>query len=138
MSANDTVVRMDRVRNVRDANENQLDTKLDHAPIGKPTRRLSDPLPEAQPPEQFVKELTNHIVKSAAANVGPFYEELLAGRIPIEGLREWIKQWYFDSRTFPSVIAQIAASATYYYDARQFMGAKKDPNWKKFWTAAAQ
>lgn len=123
MSSNDNVVRMERVRDVREANEAHLDIKLDHAPIGKPTRRLSDPLPTALPPEQFVKELTNHIVKSAAANVGPFYEELIAGRIPIEGLREWIKQWYFDSRTFPSVIAQIAANATYYYDARQFMGA---------------
>jgi pyrroloquinoline quinone (PQQ) biosynthesis protein C len=60
---------------------------------------------------------------SGAANIGPFYERLISQEIPLEGIQEWIKQWYFDSRTFPSVIAQIAANATYFYDARQFMGA---------------
>lgn len=123
MSSNENMVPAGRVRDAREANEGLLDARLDHAPIGRPTRRLSDAPLVALPPEQFVKDLTHHIVKSSAANIGPFYEELIAGRIPIEGLREWIKQWYFDSRTFPSVIAQIAANATYYYDVRQFMGA---------------
>lgn len=117
------MISSERVRSTRTLHESSLDHRLDHAPVGKPTRRLNDPLPEALPPEVFVRELTDRIVRSAAANIGPFYERLLAGDLSIEGVREWIKQWYFDSRTFPAVIAQITASCTYFYDARQFMGA---------------
>ncbi|WP_438014237.1 iron-containing redox enzyme family protein [Sorangium sp. So ce315] len=113
----------ERVRDARNAGAVHLSAELDHAPVGRPTRRLDEPLPPALPPDRFVRELTDHIRESGAANIGPFYEALLGGRIPIDGLRDWVKQWYFDSRTFPSVIAQIAASATYFYDARQFMGA---------------
>ncbi|WP_206797387.1 TenA family transcriptional regulator [Amycolatopsis sp. MtRt-6] len=111
------------VRQVRNEFEGALNASLDHAPVGRPTDRLGDPVPEALPPEQFVQELTDEIMGSAAANIGPFYERLIAEEIPIEGLRDWVKQWYIDARTFPSVIAQICANATYHYDARQFMGA---------------
>jgi len=96
---------------------------LAHATVGKPSARLSDPLPEAMDPDTFVKELTQEVLNSAAANIGPFYERLIAKQIPIEGVREWVKQWYIDSRMFPSVIGQIAANAGYFYDARQVMGA---------------
>ncbi|MDI3291368.1 iron-containing redox enzyme family protein [Polyangium sp. 15x6] len=113
----------ERVRTTRDASEPLLDSRLEHAPIGKPTRPLRESLPQAVPPDQFVREITDHVVRSGAANIGPFYAALIGGHIPIEGLRDWVKQWYFDSRTFPSVIAQIAANCTYFYDARQFMGA---------------
>jgi pyrroloquinoline quinone (PQQ) biosynthesis protein C len=111
------------VRTRRDKYEGHLAANLDHAVVGKPYQRLDEPLPEALPPEQFVKELTDAVVSSAAANIGPFYERLITGRIPREGVQEWVKQWYFDARTFPSVIAQITANCTYFYDARQFMGA---------------
>lgn len=96
---------------------------LAHAPMGKPSARLSDPLPQVQDPETFVKELTAEVLSSAAANIGPFYERLINKQIPLEGIKEWIKQWYIDSRMFPSVIGQIAANAGYFYDARQIMGA---------------
>ncbi|WP_242910599.1 TenA family transcriptional regulator [Actinomadura terrae] len=111
------------VRQVRDRHEGELQHELDHAPIGTPSTRLTDPVPVALPPEQFVKELTDEVMNSAAANIGPFYERLIAQQVPLEGVREWVKQWYIDARIFPSVIAQICANATYFYDARQFMGA---------------
>jgi len=66
---------------------------LAHAPIGKPTTRLSDPPPKAQDPDEFVKELTAEVLNSAAANIGPFYERLIGKRIPLEGVQEWVKQW---------------------------------------------
>lgn len=122
MKSNETI-HAERVRKTREAGEPQLDSRLEHAPVGSPTRPLREPLPQALPPDQFVREITEHVVRSGAANIGPFYAALIGGRIPIEGLRDWVKQWYFDARTFPSVIAQIAANATYHYDARQFMGA---------------
>ncbi|WP_188316938.1 iron-containing redox enzyme family protein [Solihabitans fulvus] len=96
---------------------------LAHATVGKPSTRLSDPLPQAQDPGDFVDGLTNEVLTSAAANIGPFYERLIAGRIPLSGVQAWVKQWYVDSRMFPSVIGQIAANAGYFYDARQVMGA---------------
>lgn len=99
------------------------DDVLAHAPVGKPTARLSDPLPHAQDPDEFVKDLTADVLNSAAANIGPFYERFIAKRIPLEGIQEWVKQWYIDSRMFPSVIGQIAANCGYFYDARQVMGA---------------
>lgn len=111
------------VRTVRDENEHHLQANLDHAPVGKPSVRLSDPLPPALSPDEFVDDLAQSVRSSAAANIGPFYERLIAGDLSLEQVQEWVKQWYIDARTFPSVIAQIAANATYYYDARQFMGA---------------
>jgi len=113
----------ENVRQMRDRHADELRADLDHAPVGTPSTRLSDPLPAVLPPEQFVKELTDEVMGSAAANIGPFYERLISKQVPIEGVREWVKQWYIDARIFPSVIAQIAANATYFYDARQFMGA---------------
>ncbi|MFI5781679.1 TenA family transcriptional regulator [Nocardia sp. NPDC051570] len=114
---------MPNVRDTRTEHEAELNANLDHAPIGKPQTRLSEPLPPELPPDEFVKELTNEVMNSAAANIGPFYEQLIAKKIPIEGVRDWVKQWYIDARIFPSVIAQIAANSYYFYDARQFMGA---------------
>jgi pyrroloquinoline quinone (PQQ) biosynthesis protein C len=111
------------VRQVRDRHADELKPSLDHAPVGMPTTRLTDPLPEALPPDEFVKQLTDEVTGSAAANIGPFYERLIAEQIPLEGVQEWVKQWYIDSRMFPSVIAHITANAGYFYDARQFMGA---------------
>jgi glutamate dehydrogenase (NAD(P)+) len=96
---------------------------LAHATVGKPSDRLTDPLPAAMDPQEFVDQLTAEVLNSAAANIGPFYERLIAQQIPLEGVREWVKQWYIDSRMFPSVIGQIAANAGYFYDARQVMGA---------------
>jgi pyrroloquinoline quinone (PQQ) biosynthesis protein C len=115
--------RHDTVRQVRDRHAGELSSSLDHAPVGTPSTRLTDPLPEAMPPDAFVKQLTDEVLGSAAANIGPFYERLIAEEIPLEGVQEWVKQWYIDARTFPSVIAQITANCTYFYDARQFMGA---------------
>lgn len=112
----------ERARSVRDRSEAGLAPNLDHAPVGRPTVRLNDPSPPALPPAEFVQELTDTVLRSPAATIGPFYDRLIAEEIPIEGIREWVKQWYFDARQFPSVIAQITANATYYYDARQFMG----------------
>jgi pyrroloquinoline quinone (PQQ) biosynthesis protein C len=111
------------VRMIREENEHHLAPNLDHATVGKPSDRLSDPLPPTLSPDDFVDELTNHVLTSAAANIGPFYERLIARQLPLEAVQDWIKQWYIDARTFPAVIAQIAANATYFYDARQFMGA---------------
>lgn len=102
---------------------NDLGPDLAHATVGKPSSRLTDPLPVAQDPKEFVDELTAEVLNSAAANIGPFYERLIAQRIPLKGVQEWVKQWYIDSRMFPSVIGQIAANAGYFYDARQVMGA---------------
>ncbi|MEO6503182.1 MAG: iron-containing redox enzyme family protein [Jatrophihabitantaceae bacterium] len=99
------------------------DDALSHAPVGLMTARLSDPPPRLQDPDEFVKELTSEVLNSAAANIGPFYERLISNKIPREGIQEWVKQWYIDSRMFPSVIGQIAANAGYFYDARQVMGA---------------
>jgi pyrroloquinoline quinone (PQQ) biosynthesis protein C len=114
---------MATVRETRTEHESELNVNLDHAPIGKPSARLSDPLPPELSPDDFVKELTETVMGSPDATIGPFYEQLIAKRIPIEGVREWIKQWYIDARIFPSTIGQIAANAYYFYDARQFMGA---------------
>lgn len=111
------------VRMIRDEKEHNLAPNLDHAPVGKPSARLSDPLPPVLSPDDFLAELTDHVVTSAAANIGPFYERLIAGELSLEQVQEWVKQWYIDARTFPSVIAQICANCTYFYDARQFMGA---------------
>lgn len=111
------------VRTIREENEAHLEPNLDHAPVGKPSDRLSDPQPPELSPDAFLDELTNHVVTSAAANIGPFYERLIAGQLSLEQVQEWVKQWYIDARTFPSVIAQICANCTYFYDARQFMGA---------------
>ena len=116
------VATRERARSVRDRSQAGLTPDLDHAPVGRPTVRLTDPLPAALPPAQFVQELTDTVLKSPAATIGPFYDRLIAEEIPIEGIREWVKQWYFDARQFPSVIAQITANALYHYDARQFMG----------------
>lgn len=113
----------ENVRTIRDRSEAHLAPNLDHAPVGRPHRRLSDPLPAALEPDAFIREITSMVVGSGPANIGPFYERLLAGTIPLEGMRDWVKQWYFDARTFPSVIAQITANCTYFYDARQFFGA---------------
>jgi hypothetical protein len=98
-----------------------LESNLAHATIGKPSARLGDPLPVAQDPKAFVEELTAEVLNSAAANIGPFYERMLDKRIPLEGIQEWVKQWYIDSRMFPSVIGQIAANAGYFYDAHVFL-----------------
>ncbi|GAA1931260.1 TenA family transcriptional regulator [Streptantibioticus ferralitis] len=114
---------MANVRETRTEHESEFDSNLDHAPIGKPQTRLGEALPAELSPDDFVKELTNEVMNSAAANIGPFYEQLIAKKVPIEGAREWVKQWYIDSRIFPSVIAQIAANSYYFYDARQYMGA---------------
>jgi pyrroloquinoline quinone (PQQ) biosynthesis protein C len=111
------------VRQSRNANAKSLQAALDHAAVGTPMTRLSDPLPEALSPDDFAKEITDEVMNSPAANIGPFYERLIAEEIPLEGIQEWVKQWYVDARMFPSVIAQIAASCAYHYDARQFMGA---------------
>jgi pyrroloquinoline quinone (PQQ) biosynthesis protein C len=111
------------VRHSRTEHEAELHASLDHAPVGWPMTRLADPLPEALSPDEFAKELTDEVMGSPDANIGPFYERLIAEEVPLEGAREWVKQWYIDSRMFPSVIAQITASAGYHYDARQFMGA---------------
>jgi pyrroloquinoline quinone (PQQ) biosynthesis protein C len=99
------------------------DQLLSHATVGSMTARLTDPLRPVQDPDEFVKELTAEVLNSAAANIGPFYERLIANRVSREGVQEWVKQWYIDSRMFPSVIGQIAANAGYFYDARQVMGA---------------
>lgn len=111
------------VRQSRDEHARALPAALDHAAVGTPMTRLTDPLPEALSPDDFAKELTDEVMGSPAANIGPFYERLIAEEVPLEGVREWVKQWYVDARMFPSVIAQIAASCGYHYDARQFMGA---------------
>lgn len=111
------------VRQARDQYASELSTALDHAAVGTPMTRLTDPAPEALPPDDFVKELTDTVMGSPEANIGPFYERLIAEEVPIEGAREWVKQWYIDARMFPSVIAQITANCGYHYDARQFMGA---------------
>lgn len=100
-----------------------IDQHLTHAPVGLMMDRLSDAVRPAQDPDEFVKELTAEVLNSAAANIGPFYERLIGNRVPLEGVQEWVKQWYIDSRMFPSVIGQIAANAGYFYDARQIMGA---------------
>src|SRR6185503_8904911 len=84
------------------------DQVLSHATVGSMTARLTDPLRPAQDPDEFVKELTAEVLNSAAANIGPFYERLIANRVSREGVQEWVKQWYIDSRMFPSVIGQIA------------------------------
>lgn len=99
------------------------DDPLAHAPIGYPMARLTDPLPAAKPPEAFVEELMASVLTSPAANIGPFYEHFLAGGLSADTVRQWVKQWYFDARMFPSVIGQIAANAGYFSDARMIMGA---------------
>jgi pyrroloquinoline quinone (PQQ) biosynthesis protein C len=111
------------VRQARTEHAGELQANLDHAPVGWPMTRLADPPPAAVSPDDFAKELTDEVMGSPDANIGPFYERLIAEEVPLEGAREWVKQWYIDARMFPSVIAQITASAGYHYDARQFMGA---------------
>jgi pyrroloquinoline quinone (PQQ) biosynthesis protein C len=111
------------VRQSRDQHAEAFQANLDHAPVGTPMTRLGEPIPEALSPDDFAKELTDEVMNSPAANIGPFYERLIAEEVPLEGVREWVKQWYVDARMFPSVIAQITATCGYHYDARQFMGA---------------
>ncbi|MFL6651841.1 MAG: TenA family transcriptional regulator, partial [Sulfurifustaceae bacterium] len=110
------------VRDHRNLNAHHLSASLAHAPVGKPHARFSDPLPPALPPDAFLKDLTNMIVKSPAANVSTFYDHFFARQIPLAGVQEWVKQWYYDSRTYPSVIAQLTANCSYCFEARQFMG----------------
>jgi pyrroloquinoline quinone (PQQ) biosynthesis protein C len=110
------------VRTQRDRYAVHISTALDHAPVGKPHARFSDPLPPVLPPDAFLKELTHMIVKSPDANVSLFYDHLIAKRIPLDGIQQWIKQWYYDSRTYPSVIAMLAANCSYCMEGRQFMG----------------
>lgn len=111
------------VRETRDEHAGALQGELDHEPVGTPMTRLGEPLPAVKTPDDFAKELTDTVMGSPEANIGPFYERLIAEQIPLEGVQEWVKQWYIDARMFPSVIAQITASCGYHYDARQFMGA---------------
>lgn len=110
------------VRDLRNANAPRLSTSLNHAPVGKPHARMSDPLPEVMAPDAFLKDLTQMIVKSPDANVSTFYDHLIAKQLPREGVQQWIKQWYYDSRTYPSVIAQLTANMSYCMEGRQFMG----------------
>ncbi len=94
-----------------------------HHPCLPPHQRLTDPLPATLDPEAFVQSLVASIGSDEESALGPFYRALCAGRVTLEGARLWIKQWYFEARTFPPLVAQVIASCDLYYDVRQLIGA---------------
>ena len=94
-----------------------------HTVAAGPSVRLDDELPSTMPPDEFVADLIRECGQNDVANIGPFYDALFAGRVTLEGARIWVKQWYYDARAFPPLVAQIIANCDYYYDARQCFGA---------------
>lgn len=97
--------------------------ELSHHPSLGPQHRLSDPLPAQLAPDAFVDELVRMIRADKDSSVGPFYRAMFQGRLTLEGARAWIKQWYYEARTFPPLVAQVIANCDLQYDVRQLVGA---------------
>lgn len=91
-----------------------------HEQDEQPWVRLGDGPTEAMDPKVFCKQLTQQIAKSRG-NMGPFYEFLLQGKVPLEGVKDWVRQFYFDARDFTCIVAQIIANAEYAFDVRHRM-----------------
>jgi pyrroloquinoline-quinone synthase len=97
-------------------------------PVGAPA---STRFPAVPPPfmsqAEFSADLKNIVLgaqdKKHGASESPFYGWLFAGKVPREGLKTWIKQWYFEARSFPPLVAQVIAGCGWHYDIRQMMGA---------------
>jgi pyrroloquinoline quinone (PQQ) biosynthesis protein C len=107
----------------RSAREAALLAEVAHHPSLGPHGRLTDALPATLSSEAFIADLAAMLRSDTDAAIGPFYRALFDGLVTREGAQTWIKQWYYEARTFPPLVAQVIANSDVYYDARQLMGA---------------
>jgi len=72
-------------------------------------------LPEAQPPGLFVRELARQIGRDGENNIGKLLKMFYDGQLSREQVKDWVAQWYYQARAFPSLIAQLIANSAGYY-----------------------
>jgi pyrroloquinoline quinone (PQQ) biosynthesis protein C len=88
--------------------------RLDHAawaPLHFRERRL----PEAEAPAVFVRNLARQIGKDGENNISQVLKRFYDAKLSREQVRDWVKQWYYQARAFPPLIAQLVANSTGYY-----------------------
>lgn len=88
--------------------------RLDHpswALLHQPIREL---LP-AEPAKQFVHNLARQIGKDGENNIGHLLKMFYEGQLSREQVKDWVKQWYYQARAFPPLIAQLIANSSGYY-----------------------
>ena len=110
------------IREQIEKNFEHLDSSLDHPIWANPMTRFDTQLPAVKAPDDFARELSKFLNSQQEANISPFYNYLISGKLPLEGVQEWARQFYFDVRCFPTTVAQIVANANYQYDIRQVYG----------------
>ncbi|NQY99249.1 MAG: iron-containing redox enzyme family protein [Bdellovibrionales bacterium] len=93
-----------------------------HSVWGDPTKPASNVQQVAQDPKVFAQGLLDYIRTQSDADMSPFYQIFLAGKLSNEQVALWLKQFYFDVRGFPTLMAQIVANCPYHYDVRQVYG----------------
>ncbi|NQZ02847.1 MAG: hypothetical protein HRT45_19460, partial [Bdellovibrionales bacterium] len=78
-----------------------------HTAWGSPVHAANQANQETMDPKQFVEHLLNYVRSETEADVSPFYKVFLSGELSEEQVKTWIKQFYFDVRGFPVLMAQI-------------------------------
>ncbi len=88
--------------------------RLDH-PAWALLHERSRELPPALPPAQFVRELARQIGQHGENHVGRLLRAFYARQLDRQQVKDWVKQWYYQARAFPSLIAQLLANSAGYY-----------------------
>ena len=110
------------VRETTNQTRDKHDSSLDHPAWGGPMNRFNDSPPKLMAPDEFAQDLMNYVMSSTEADMSPFYQYLVAGQLSLEQVHEWIKQFYYDARSFPPLMAQIIANSQLQYDIRHMYG----------------
>jgi pyrroloquinoline quinone (PQQ) biosynthesis protein C len=87
---------------------------LDH-PSWTLLHERARPLPEALPPNVFVRDLARQIGKDGENHIGKLLKMFYDGRLSRDQVKDWVKQWYYQARAFPTLIAQLVANSTGFY-----------------------
>jgi pyrroloquinoline quinone (PQQ) biosynthesis protein C len=91
---------------------------LDHPSWTLLHERRSE-LPQVQPPAVFVRDLARLIGKDGENNIGLLLKMFYEGRLSRDQVKAWVKQWYYQARAFPSLIAQLIASSAGHYGVHE-------------------